>query len=67
MKYVYVILGQSTGCNGNIIHWTDTAYTNEQKAFNVCDRMNRVMRRGDSNYLAYVSGPILLDEREELA
>ena len=67
MKNVYVILGRSTGCNGNIIHWTDTAYANKQKAFDACNEMNRAMQRHDSNYMAYVSGPIPLDETEELA
>lgn len=30
MKMVYVILGHSTGCNGNIIHWADSAYFDEK-------------------------------------
>ena len=64
MKNVYVIAGRSTGCNGNIIYWTDTVYVNKQKAFDVCDEMNRTMQRHDPNYMAYVSGPILLDEEE---
>ena len=50
MKNVYIIIGQSTGCNGNIIHWTE---------------MNQTMAEHDSNYKAYISGPILLDETEE--
>lgn len=67
MKNVYVINGHSTGCNGSIIHWTDAAYINRQKAFDVCNEMNQSMQGHDSNYLAYVSGPILLDETKELA
>nr|DAD57999.1 MAG TPA: hypothetical protein [Caudoviricetes sp.] len=67
MKNVYVILGRSTGCSGRIIYWTDTVYANRQKAFDVCNEMNRQMQGHDPNYMAYVSGPILLDETEELA
>lgn len=66
MKYVYVILGKSTDCHGSIIHWADTAYTNKQKAVDVCNRMNRVMQQHDSAYLAYVAGPISLIEMEGL-
>ena len=60
MKYVYVIMSQSTGCNGRIIHWSDAAYTDEQKAVDVCNEMNREMQQHDSAYLAYVTGPIPL-------
>lgn len=66
MKNVYVIVGQSSGCNGGIIHWMDAVYVNEQKAIDVCDEMNRTMQQHDPNYMAYVSGPLLLYE-EELA
>lgn len=60
MKMVYVIQGQSTGCNGNIIHWADSAHTDEQEAINQCDKMNSSMKN-DPNYFAYVVGPIPLD------
>lgn len=65
MKNVYVIVGQSSGCNGDIIHWTDTVYVNKQKAIDVCDEMNRTMQQHDPNYMAYVAGPIPLVETEE--
>ena len=32
MKMIYVVQGHSTGINGNIIHWSDCAYINKQKA-----------------------------------
>lgn len=60
MKYVYVINGHSTGCNGSVIHWTDAAYDDKQKAVDVCNEMNQVMQQNDSAYLAYVTGPIPL-------
>ena len=60
MKMIYVIQGRSTGCNGNIIHWTDSAYTDEQEAMKQCNWMNR-SRKNDPNYFAYVTGPIPLD------
>ena len=30
MKYVYVIMGQSTGCNGGVIQWADAAYVDAE-------------------------------------
>lgn len=66
MKNIYVIIGQSTDCNGGIIHWTDIAYIDKQKAIDVCNAMNEAMQRHDPNYMTYVSGPILLDETKGL-
>lgn len=60
MKMVCVVQGHSTGCNGNIIYWADSAYTDEQKAHNQCSEMNRSIKN-DPNYLAYVVGPIPLN------
>ena len=61
MKMVYVVSGHSTGCNGGIIHWTDSAYTDKQEAINRCHAMNECCIKNDQNYLAYVVGPIPLD------
>lgn len=60
MKMIYVVSGHSTGCNGGIIHWTDSAYTDEQEAVNRCHAMNECRIKIDQNYLAYVVGPISL-------
>ena len=60
MKMIYVIQGHSTGCNGGIIHWVDSAYSDAKEAHDQCSEMNRSMKN-DPNYLAYVVGPILLD------
>lgn len=60
MKTVYVIQGRSTGCNGNIIHWADSAYFDEKEANKQCNEMNRSIKN-DPNYLAYVVGPIPLN------
>ena len=60
MKMIYVVQGTLTGCNGNIVHWADSAFTDEQEAFNRRDEMNRSMKN-DPNYLAYVVGPIPLN------
>ncbi len=60
MKYVYVINDQTTDCNGSIIHWSDAAYVDEQKAVDVCNEMNRERQQVDPTYLAYVTGPIPL-------
>ena len=60
MKTVYVIQGRSTGCNGDIIHWADSAYFNEKEAYDQCNEMNR-SAKNDPNYLVYVVGPIPLN------
>ena len=62
MKMIYVVQGTSTGCNGNIIHWADSAYTDEQEAIKRCDRMNRSMKN-DQNFFAYVTGPIPYEQK----
>lgn len=59
MKMVYVIQGHSTGINGNVIHWVDSAYVDEQKAIDECNAMNRSIK-DDPNYLAHIVGPIPL-------
>ena len=60
MKTVYVVQGHSTGCNGGIIHWADSAYFDEKEAHDQCNEMNR-SAKNDPNYLAYVVGPIPLN------
>ena len=60
MKMVYVIQGHSTGCNGGIIHWADSAYFDEKEAHDRCNEMNSSVKN-DPNYLAYVVGPIPLN------
>lgn len=57
MEMVYVVQGQSTGINGNIIRWADSCYIDEQEAIDQCNVMNRSIKN-DPNYLAYVVGPI---------
>ena len=64
MKMIYVVQGHSTGINGNIIHWSDCAYINKQKAIDQCDAMN-CSNKDDPNYLAYVVGPIPLDQKAQ--
>ena len=60
MKTVYVIQGRSTGGNGGIIHWADSAYFDEKEAHDRCNEMNR-SAKNDPNYLAYVVRPIPLN------
>ena len=59
MKMVYVIQGNSTGINGSVIHWVDSAYVDNQKAIDECNAMNCSIK-DDPNYLAYIVGPIPL-------
>ena len=60
MKMIYVIQGHSTGYNGGIIHWVDSAYFDAKEAHDQCSEMNRSMKN-DPNYFAYVVGPIPLN------
>lgn len=60
MDMVYVILGHSTGCNGGVICWADSAYFDKEKAYAQCNKMNYSIT-DDPNYLAYVVGPIPLN------
>lgn len=60
MDMVYVILGHSTGCNGGVIHWADSAYFDKEEAYDQCNKMNNSIT-DDKNYLAYVVGPISLN------
>ncbi len=60
MKMIYVIQGHSTGYNDGIIHWADSAYFDEKDAHDRCNEMNSSVKN-DSNYLAYVVGPIPLN------
>ena len=64
MKMIYVVQGTSTGCNGNIIHWADSAFNDEKEAIKRCDRMNRSMKN-DPNYFAYVTGPIPYESKAQ--
>lgn len=65
MKNVYVIFCQTTNIDGSIASGIETfAYVDRQKAFDVCNKLNRMFQSLDSNYIAYVSRPLLLDESE---
>ena len=51
MKTIHVVIVQMTGCNGNIIHCVDSAYTNEEDAHDACNRMME-RNQNDSNFIA---------------
>ena len=61
-KIIYVINTEITGVNGNIIHSTDSAYTSKRKALEVCNKMYKELSKNDVNFLAYVTGPIVLSD-----
>ena len=61
-KVVYVINTEITGVNGNIIRCIDSAYTSERKALEVCNKMYEELSKNDVNFLAYVTGPIVLSD-----
>ena len=45
MKMIYVVQGTLTGCNGDIIHWADSAYFDEKEAHYRCNEMNRSAKK----------------------
>ena len=49
-------------CIGDLIEIVgeDAAYVDEQKAVDVCNKMNRERQQYDPTYLVYVTGPIPL-------
>ena len=61
-KIIYVINTEITGVNWNIIRCIDSAYTSERKALEVCNKMYEELSKNDVNFLAYVTGPIVLLE-----
>ena len=63
MKTIYIVNVRMTGCNGNIIHVTDRAYTNSDKASELCNEMNK-RHQDDPNFMVYVTGPVPLIEED---
>ena len=61
MKSVYIINVQMTGGNGNVIHFVDEAYLNVETANKNYEQMTETYK-DDPNFMAYIMGPILLNE-----
>lgn len=56
-KYIYVVIVKTTGCSGNIIHYSDIATANRELAIARADELN-AQYQDDPDYLAYVEGPV---------
>ena len=56
-KYIYVVCVKTTGCSGNIIHYSDIATTDRERAIARADELNG-QYQDDPDYLAYVEGPV---------
>lgn len=65
MKYIYILNVQMTGVNGGIINFVDSAFSDVALATEVQLRMNECYK-DDKNYMCYITGPIVLNERKEL-
>ena len=63
MKTIYIVNVRMSGCNGSIIHVTDCAYTNSDKAIELCNEMTEP-HQNDPNFMAYVTGPVPLIEED---
>lgn len=56
-KYIYVVCVKTTGGSGNIIHYSDIATANKERAIARADELN-TQYQDDPDYLAYVEGPV---------
>jgi hypothetical protein len=56
-KYIYVVCIKTTGVSGNIIHYSDIATTDRERAIARADELNG-QYQDDPDYLAYVEGPV---------
>ena len=65
MKYIYILNVQMTGVNGGVIHFVDSAFLDVGRAHEVQLRMDELYK-DDKNYMSYITGPIMLNERKEL-
>lgn len=65
MKYIYILNVQMTGAYGGVIHFVDSAFLDAGVAHEVQLRMDEVYK-DDKNYMSYITGPIMLNERKEL-
>ena len=61
MKLVYIINVRMTGALGNVIQFVDEAYLNLETANKNYERMTETYK-DDPNFMAYITGPILLNE-----
>lgn len=61
MRSIYIINFQMTGCNGNVIHCTQEAFLNLEKAKKGLESITETFKN-DPNFMAYICGPILLNE-----
>lgn len=64
MKTIYIVNVRMSDCNGSIIHVTACAYTNSDKASELCNEMNEQSCQDDPNFMAYVTGPVPLIEED---
>jgi hypothetical protein len=56
-KYIYVVLVKTTGVSGNVIHYSDIATADRERAIAKVDELN-AKYQDDPDYLAYVEGPV---------
>ena len=63
MKTIYIVNVRMTGVSGKLIYCTDRAYTDSDKASELCNQMNE-QHQDDPNFMAYVTGPIPLIEED---
>ena len=64
MKYIYILNVQITGANGCVTHFVDSAFLDVRVAREAQLRMDELYK-DEKNYMSYVTGPIMLNERKE--
>lgn len=60
MKSIYIVNAMVSGING-VTSRVEATFTNCDTAIEAMDRLNRE-HAGDPNYLAYITGPVLLND-----
>ena len=64
MKHIYILNVQITGANGCVTHFVDSAFLDVRVAREAQLRMDELYK-DEKNYMSYVTGPIILNERKE--
>ena len=64
MKHIYILNVQITGANGCVTHFVDSAFLDVRAAREAQLRMDELYK-DEKNYMSYVVGPVMLNERKE--
>lgn len=63
MRTVYILNVQMTGSNGGVIHFVDEVFLDADVAIEQQRKMDETYK-DDLNYMSYICGPVLLNEKK---